>query len=249
MKETVLERFAMTALAVSLLACTGGKTPGSTNDSGDSARVSQQAPGEVPDGGQEEDGRYLSPDLMMDELQGRVKMCTLKQASCNQDGEVDKTAYWMETTKVYGQDGFLALQDKAMNWRLSDPKIERNDKQQVTKVSWYISDYNTDVQEVYTYYDNGMVKSCKSLGIENEDETQYFYDADRMLQKTLSHGAGEGTIFRTTTTYTILDTDEQGNWTRRILKQTIEDGPDDGRGSYENSIDEYSIQLRDIVYW
>ena len=86
----------------------GVKTPSNINDSGDSARMSQQAPGEVPDGGQEEDC-YLSPDLMMDELQGRVKMCTLKQTSCNQDGEVDKTAYWMETTKVYGQDGFLAL--------------------------------------------------------------------------------------------------------------------------------------------
>lgn len=223
----------------------------STDDTADSLSndtCCQLAPGEVSDELTEGNDNFMSPDTKLNDLHGLVKKCVYRKSDCDKDGKPTEYAYWYEEVKVFDRDGFLDLKSKELNWRLNDPKVERNDQKQITKVQWYVSDFDSYVTEKYTYNERGLLATCKAEGVESSDLTEYEYDNDTLIKST-NHGSGEGSVFRNTAVYTILDTDDQGNWTRRISKQIFEDGPDDGSNTYGNAATSYVIEERTITYY
>lgn len=246
MKRISFLTLAAVVAAMTISSCKKQAESGEQNDS--TAAKSELAEGEVPDEEMEGNNNFYSPDLMMDELKGIVTKCTTRSTNCDENGVPDQDAYWTTITKVYDKDGMLDFGSKEMNWRLNNPRGERNAKGQLTKVLWYVEDYDTDIYDEYTYNADGTIKSCYSLGIESDDEIKYFYDDNFNLIKTTSEGAGEGSIFRSTMTYRILESDDEGNWTRRVVHQHFEDGEDDGSNKYTNEIYDYTVEERTITY-
>ncbi len=242
MKKILNFAFAIAGCAF-LMACGKKSEQSSTNT--DSLKVEASATDDA-----EDKNAYLSPDLALNDLKGKVSKVTLKQTGCNPEGKVmTDDSYWATTVKVFDVDNFLLPDAKETDWRLPNPRIKRNDKDQIVSVNWLVEDFDCDVSEEYTYNEDGTLKSMKMIGIESCDETTYTYNADGSLQKSVSLGAGEGTIYRTTTIYRILETDAQGNWTRRLQSQTCEDGPDNGSGEYIGSMEDYILEVREISYY
>lgn len=198
-------------------------------------------------------------DLTPDQLQGHVKLCSTKAATCDANGKTDENTYWDEIIKIYTPEGKIDEQSDLLSWRLPNPQISRNEQQQITQVKWYISEYQTYVSETYKYNEQGLISTCLSEGIESVDTIVYTYGDHNQLTHSESVGYGEGSIFRATTDYTILAVDEQGNWIRRLLKSTYETGPDDADHNLDNlSIDQmtfpdswtdYTIEIRAILYY
>lgn len=191
----------------------------------------------------------VTADLLMDELTGKVKLCKTTTKSCNEQGVSEDDMIWSSVTKVYDEEGYLDVNAEELDWRMVGPRLTRNDKKQITQVAWRVPEFEMDVTDTYEYNADGTVKSCVSEGVESIDELKYYYDEDKHLKCRVSDGAGEGSVFRSTSEYTVLDTDEQGNWTRRLVKATYESGPDDGSGKFDETFISYELEVREIVYY
>lgn len=195
---------------------------------------------------------YCSPDLRLKELKGKVKECAYTMCVCDENGEnMDEDCCVEEFCYVFDENGMFDFKSPDFNWRLKDPKVKRDAEGRVVEAKWYISDYDSYVSEEFVYDADGSVKICKNSGIESEDGMSYTYDKNGELIKSVSEGAGEGSIFRITMTYKILETDENDNWTVRFVKSLYEYGDDDGSGTYDDDekSEEYHLQVRNITYW
>lgn len=252
MKKTIYVALAASLLFVS--SC-GSKQDGAKDDSKQSVEqkdgANEGSDAETVEDGVEASGEveeYLSPDLRLDDLKGNVAKCLYKKTSCDKDGNVVNDSYWTKYVKVYDVDNFLNVQADETDWRLLNPTLERNEKEQIVKVSWYVEDYDSYIDESYVYNADGTLKSSKFTGIESVDETKFTYE-NGLLVKSVNDGAGEGSVFRSTTSYKILDTDSNGNWTRRLLTTQFQSGPDDGSGVYTESYVDYEIEVREIKYY
>ncbi len=245
MEKNSASMFAIVGCAL-LMAC--GQKSDSAQANADSTKVDAPV-SEVVEEKVEEKSAYLSPDLALNDLKGKVSKCIYKSTNCRENGSVDNDSYWETEVKVFDVDYMLLPNAKEAEWRLNDPRLKRNDKGQIVSVSWFVSDFGCDISEEYTYNENGTLKTKKNNGIESADETVYSYKADGSLEKSVCKSAGEGMIYRTTSTYRILESDENGNWTRRMQTQLCEDGPDNGSGVYENSAELYLIETREISYY
>lgn len=249
MKKLSVLTFALSLLCIA--SCNNNPVKGNGENTSDSTLNDSSttlAPGEVPDEMMEGNSNFMSPDTKLNDLHGLVNKCSYRRAECDENGKPNIDYYWYTEVKVFDRDGFLDLKAKELDWRLNDPKVERNDQQQITKVKWYVSDFGCDIFEAYAYDSHGMLASTHSGGIENDEHITYKYKGDTLVSSE-SKGAAEGSAYRTTTTYTILETDDNGNWTRRISKQLYESGPDDGSGKYDESITSYNIEERTITYY
>lgn len=245
MKKNSANMFAIVGCAL-MMAC--GQKSDSAQGNADSTKVDAPA-AEAVEEKVEEKSVYLSPDLALNDLKGKVSKCIYKSTDCHENGKVDDGSYWQTEVKVFDVDYMLQPNAKEADWRLNDPRLKRNDKGQIVTVSWFVSDFGCDISEEYTYNENGTLKTKKNNGIENAEEIVYTYKADGSLEKSVSKAAGEGMIYRTTSTYRVLESDENGNWTRRMQTQLCEDGPDNGSGVYENSAKLYLIETREISYY
>lgn len=245
-----MNKIIISACALSLLAMTSCK--GNANESANETAADDSTSTEVAStenvDGQSAVSKYYSPDTQLNDLFGEVAKCVTRKGNCDAKGNTNEDTYWSTEVKVFDRDGFIDAKSEELNWRLNEPIIERNDKEQISVVKWFVSDYNSYVSEEYKYNKDGMLASCQSNGIESADVIKYEYEGTTLV-KSISEGAGEGSVFRNTVTYTILDTDKNGNWTRRLQKGTYEDGPDDGSGTYGNAMTEYSIEERTITYY
>lgn len=187
-------------------------------------------------------------DLLMDELKGAVKKVVTSSDNCDENGDTSNSYYTEKTIKAYTEEGYYDETDSEFNWRLGMPKIKRNDKNQVASVSWFVSDYGCDVIQTYTYDENGRPKSMHDSGIESEDNVSFFYDSKGNLIKTTHKGRSEGSSTKATKEYKILETDEKGNWTRRIIKGTYEYGDLD-TNTTEETMTDYNLESRVITYY
>lgn len=231
----------LTIVLMSVTSCEYFKTSGDSdgNDSCDTSAV------------EELHGKYNSPDLMFKDLKGKVKECAMTMYTCDEKGEnANEDLVMHEENFVFDEKGYIDLESPDLAWRLVSPKVKRDDDNFIVEVKWYISDYDTYVSEEFVYNSDKTIKIHKNSGIESEDGESFTYADDGTLLKSVSTGAGEGSIFRTTSTYKILETDENGNWTRRLVKQIYESGEDNGSEVYdEEPSEDYYLQVRNITYW
>lgn len=192
---------------------------------------------------------FLSPDLRLFELKGRVKLVTVESRSCNEKGEYGDDDYVMRNVFVFREDGTLATDAKELDWRLASPKLTRNSDGSIRQVAWRVEEFGTDVTEKYVYDPNGFKTMCVESGVESVDTLHFCYDESGKLLTSSSMGAGEGSVFKSESSYTILEEDTKGNWTRRLSKSSFMDAPDDGKYNFGNEAVEYKLETREIVYY
>ncbi|MCQ2212006.1 MAG: hypothetical protein MJZ36_00025 [Bacteroidaceae bacterium] len=239
MKKLILPVVAISILSFSSCHTKNTSTPSDTSDA-DSAAISEVAV----------DAKYGSPDLQFKDLKGNVKECSIATYYCDEQGNVaDENNKVNEECFVFDENGMIDLQSPKLNWRLLDPIVKRDADRYIVEVKWYISDYDTYVKEQFRYNADHTICQHINSGIESDDAETYTYDDNGTLIQSVSKGAGEGSVYRNTITYTILATDAHDNWVRRLQKNVCESGPDDGSETYDESFVEYSLESRTITYW
>ncbi len=231
------------AMVALLFASCGNKTE-SAGSAVDSADVEQ-----VNVGKSEPAIDFVHPDAQMFDLRGRVKNMVFTTYTCDEDGNPSDNEGWERYNLYFKENGEFDTSNPDFQWRLAGIRLKRDSNLHVTSAVWNIPEYSMDIEDTYTYYPNGMVKSCKTGGVESDGHTQYTYEGEYTLVSAVDDSFGEGYVFHVEMAYTILDTDEHGNWTRRLVKNSRKEGPDDGSGVYTDSSIDYELEIRAISYY
>ncbi len=194
---------------------------------------------------------YMHPDTQMFELFGMVKSMTLtKYYDVSSEGEIkDKSNSFVEKKLFFTRSGEFDIYNKDFEWRLTNPQFDRSSELKVSKVTWHVEDFDMNLSDTYEYNSHGMVSKLESEGVENFSTITFKYDNNTNLISSHDESVGEGSIFCTDITYTILEKDAQGNWTKRLLKCDEKTGDDDGSGKYTESSTYYEVETREIEYY
>ena len=133
---------------------------------------------------------YRSSDLRLRDLQGNVASVTM-----NYETELfDENGMNVTPKMVIERDG----QNRIVKFEC-DPQYDAGD-------AWF--------SEVYEYDKAGNLSKCNRESYYSSQEIRYIYEKGH-LSKTLTTCFGEGDEWTVETAYTILESDEQGNWTKR----------------------------------
>lgn len=199
----------------------------------------------------EEVSDYLHPDTQMFELFGNVKSMKLtKYYEVSPVGAIkDMDNSYVDKKLYFNRNGEFDTYNSDFSWRLPNPQFDRNGKEQITKVTWFVEDYGCDMSDIYEYDKRGMVKRCEAGGMESSGTMTFKYDERTNLVSAQDNSAGEGYVFRTDITYTILETDAHLNWIKRLVKYDQQTGEDDGSGKFTESETYYEVEVRDIEYY
>lgn len=240
MKKIALSLFA------ALLLCSCNQSSGSKSNEAENDSLAQNAETDVES---DDNFNFAHSDAKLFELFGKVKSMTLKTYyDADEDGNVKDDDFGEPDRYYFKSDGELDM-TKEIVWRLQDPKIKRNSDGQIVKVSWYISEFDSNISNVYEYDKFGMVKTLESEGIESTSTTGYTYDENKNLASAVEESAGEGSIFHTDILYTITETDSHNNWTRRLIRFHQKMGDDDGSNKFTEDYTFFQVQVREIEYY
>ena len=135
-------------------------------------------------------------ELGMFDLRGPVKECKVVSG---------------EETKVYGFDtnGMWTTEDGQSITEMYGNALHRDSKGRITMIG--------DVEEnrKYQYNANGFVTKFEQQYMSGGYTVKYTYNSKGECIKTAEKGSDMGESFTSTSKYTILARDEQGNWTKR----------------------------------
>lgn len=192
---------------------------------------------------------YLSADLAMQDLGGKVKSMEYTAYACDEKGEIapnedgnDQSLFFNFDTDGNMTKGFAFDQDD------KGPKFFRNDKGQIEHTERMLPNLDFTYVNSFVYNERGNIISEEIKGYEFSGTTTNSY-TDGVLTSATAVEAGEGTVYRTTSSFTVIEVDAQGNWTKRLCKSEIESGPDDGSGKYDGHETSYGIEVRKILYY
>lgn len=240
MKKIALSLFA------ALLLCSCNQSSGSKSNEAEIDSLAQNTETETES---KDDLKFVHSDAKLFECFGKVKSMTMKTYyDADENGKVEECNMGEADCYFFKSNGELDM-TKEIVWRLADPKIKRNSDGQIVKVSWYISEFDTDVTEVYAYDKSGMVKTAESTGIEGFSSTEYTYDENMNLASAVEESEGEGSIFHTEILYTITEKDAHNNWTRRLIRFHQKSGEDDGSNTFTEDYTFFQVQVREIEYY
>lgn len=234
-----MKKLILSLSVLAMVACTGngGKTEGDGNDS---LNVEQQQ-----NGAQAEE---VPTDLLTVDLCGPVKYMVLTTRDCGRNGEPSSEPYQFDRFQ-FDEEGNMV---KGFYWSEEGtefPELVRNEQGQIESVLTYIADFDTNREDNYYYGEDGKVVSIEINGIESYSSKALLY-TDGKLTGFTEDSASEGTVYKTNGEYKVLDVDDYGNWTKRIVKYTQEMGPDDGSDEMEEGSEEwYELQEREIEYY
>ena len=174
----------------------------------------------------------ITPDLALFELKGPVKSVNKGYiAFFTENGaNFDKDGNLTSINKSYANDGY---------------KLKRDSKNRIKSIicvedpSWpHKSSDNIK------YNDQNLPIECYTLLLESDGTDKYFYKNGVITSKTaIFSGEGDYGNGKSTITYTYLEYDHYGNWTKRKVHDKFKD--DFGEGNYNKT----SIQTRKIKYY
>lgn len=226
------------ALCCALMACGGTKTNSeSAGNNQEQAVASQESSATKSDPFTMVDGKQF-------DLKGKVKSCDIYEYNSSKDGEPQMEELVEERHLEFDNgDGFFTKNTDRDFWT---PK--RNGMGQVRAYTSYIQEYQCDIYDSLFYNEAGFVEKRVFEGIESIGEFTYEYSGD-ILEKEVLESAGEGECCAMELFYTILDSDDHGNWTRRLVRTDSYDWEDgDEKPSTPDSFG-YTVQIRKIVYY
>ena len=128
--------------------------------------------------------------------------------------------------------------------KYSDEKITRDLKGRITKVERLIDGYKTRVE--YTYNKQNMVKSATTQTEDWNGTKIYHYNE---LQELVS-SVEESEDSKEVETFTILDRDDHGNWTKRLVVTSNDSDLNEDAEGEDNEDDEETLglEVREITY-
>lgn len=195
--------------------------------------------------------KFLSADLAMQDLAGQVKSMTNTTYACDDKGNIIKDSQLGDTDVTqyfdFDENGTMtrafafSQDDKGMT-------IKRNSKGQIESVQQHFAEIDFTRTDKFTYNENGRLASLEVSGYESNVKRTYTY-ANGVLASAKAIEAGEGEVYDMDLTYKIQETDDHGNWTKRMFTCQIKMGPDDGSGTVEDTDTQYGVEVRKIVYY
>lgn len=192
---------------------------------------------------------YLSADLAMQELGGKVKSMEYRVYNCDANGNRIDDADSEEQAIMFffSADGFMTkgfVYDKGE----MGPKLIRNDKGQIDHTERMLIEYNFTYINSFEYNSDGTVAGEKIKAPEFECTTTNEYK-DGVLVSATARESGEGMVYNTTSTFKVVGVDAHGNWVKRFCTSTVKMGPDDGSGTVTETETNHNIETRKIVYY
>ncbi len=238
-----MKTFLFTLATVLLLASCGNSTATNQEQGQDSA-IAQNAPAPSQ-------AKYLSNDLAMQDLYGQVKSVTVKIVDCDSLGNAtqENIRYADEgaTFFDYDKDGVFT-RAYAFDYKKEGYKLVRDHKGRVQQYEEYLEDYDYTFVHKFTYNDQGNILTEDYGTVDGKGSVKNTYAAG-ILASSYTETNFEGTLCKTKTTYKVLETDKQGNWTRRLRTEDQDvastEEPDK---IVEHSI-MYFVEMRTITYY
>ncbi len=198
--------FIPAVICCALMACGGAKTNSESADSKTDASAT-----EVKTDTKKAEDPYTMVDGKIFELKGNVKKCQIFGYYSDENGNPTGTTPEEETTIEFGADGKLSSHS-------GYEKIIRNDKDQLDKLTWYCGDFGCDFVDQYTCNADGFVVKEKMVNLGSRD-WEYELDSNNERAKAASDAQfEEGMEGRAEHSYKVLERDEKGNWTKRLVK-------------------------------
>lgn len=193
--------------------------------------------------------QYLSPDLAMQELGGKVKSMEYSVYNCDANGNRidDDGSDAQALLFFFSADGTMT---KGFVYEKGEmgPKLIRNDKGQIDHTERMLIEYDFTYINSFEYNTDGTVAGEKIKAPEFSCTTKNEYKEGVLVGATAEE-RGEGTIYTTTSTFKVLGVDAQGNWVKRFCSSTIQSGPDDGSGTITETGTTHNIETRKIIYY
>lgn len=202
---------------------------------------------------------YADSDTIVEdngqEVEGEVTVIYLDSEILGLSGAVESASYKRDDgvepylIVKFNENGSIVVPD--------DIKIFRDERNRITKYERYICPDHGDNEE-YTFRYSGASNKptyygSSNMGSNSTNEIEYSKDGNISKLKTTANFEGEEEPMEITLTYTVLEKDYKGNWTRRrVYEETIENY------MIENALGEYSprqhidnrsyVETRNIKY-
>ncbi len=231
------------ALCCALMACGGAKT---NSESADGKQVSADSK-QVSADKTEIAAKTADPFTMVDgklyDLKGKVKSCEIAEYESEKDGQPLGDPFDEVFLEFDNGDGFCTKNsDKEYK------TVKRNGAGQVRAFTEYISEYQCDIWDSLFYNEAGFVERKAFEGIESMSATKFQYSGN-ILETKVVEWTGEGENGVNESFYTILDEDQNGNWTRRVERTDYYEWEEGNEKPSEPDSFGYTVQIRKIVYY
>lgn len=180
--------------------------------------------------------KFESADGRFFDVRGKVDRLVIRSTDCDTLGN---PTIEDSNTKVYFFDkhGVATRYEK-----YSDEKITRDLKGRITKIERLVDGFKTRVE--YTYNKQDMVKSATT---HSEDWSGVkIYNYNDQLELVSSEEESEDS--REVETFTILDRDSHGNWTKRLVTTSSDSEPKEDGEEGEEDEETIGLEVREITY-
>lgn len=222
-----MKRIAIACMAASLLTACGQSADNATEQN-----VKQTTTDTLQmDKFESADGRFL-------DVRGKVAKLVVKSTDCDTLGN-PTVEDWSVKIYTFDKHGIASRMEK-----YSDEKITRDLKGRITKVERLIDGYKTRVE--YTYNKQNMVKSATTQTEDWNGTKIYHYNELQELVSSIEESEDSKEV----ETFTILDRDDHGNWTKRLVVTSNDSDLNEDAEGEDNEDDEETLglEVREITY-
>ena len=190
---------------------------------------------------------YLSQDLAMQDLGGRVKSMQNTFYVCNPSGLKVEDEMGDEVSLFeFDPQGVMTKGFASTDPKEAQPKLVRNQEGQIEHIEESDPYSGRTIMNSFTFNPNGTISTLSTNGEDFNCDTRYLY-TDGVLSKMLSSERGE-VCFDEESVYTVIETDSHGNWTKRFL-QINTTFINMATGQPEKFETSYGMEERYIVYY
>lgn len=189
------------------------------------------------------EAKYLSLDLEMFGLTGKVKSVNDSYEECDANGKPISTV--SNTNKAeFDEKGMLVKGGCFFGISVGEHSVERDKAGHIVK-DLKEDDDTYEVSE-FKYEGNRIVSSngeCQGeLSISQTDT--FTYDKNGNLEKCTTKGITDGNVFTNTSTFKYLEYDDKGNWTKAVITHVEEMTEPEIEGESEPATSHYTNYTR-----
>ena len=189
---------------------------------------------------------YASPDRAMYRLKGEVSSAAITYYSCDEQGNYNEDDCYTHSV-TFATDGTLQA-DEDIYYDASTCSVKRDTEGRIGSMN-VTAGYEGGMEYTYDFIYNGELLTGETVEFYGEFsgnfKTEYTYDESGNLIKVVSSGISDSIVFTNTETFTIQETDENGNWTKCLRKTVSEEDEAGENGTYTT----YHVLIRNIKYY
>lgn len=233
------KEFLLATVCCLMMACNGANTKNESNGSKTETESSESSKATEAKLDPKIAEAFTMQDGKIFDLKGNVKKCVIYDYYSDAEGNPTETKPQNEISMEFSTDG------KIVKHSLYE-KFFRDDNGQFLKMTWFCNDFETDIKDSFVCDETGFPIKEITEGINFETCVNEF-NANKELVKLSATGATEDAMeSQTDITYKILERDEKGNWTKRLLD--VKDGSREAGATQYDWNNYNGIQIRKIEY-